>query len=85
MSDILTADQTQWSQPVRVRVGYGFPETIRGPKDALEYLTWRWPVRDGLHYAKALKECAASLQRQLPIETVRETFVLASIEAEMLG
>jgi hypothetical protein len=85
MSDILTADQTQWSQPVRVRVGYGFPETIRGPKEALDYLTWRWPVREGLHYAKALKECAASLQLQIPIEKVRETFVLASIEARMLG
>jgi hypothetical protein len=85
MSDRLGAEQTQWSEPVRVRVGYGFPETIRGPKEALEYLTWRWPVREGQHYAKALKECTAYLQRQIPIEKVRETFVLASIEARMLG
>ncbi|SFB42573.1 Protein of unknown function [Rhizobium sp. NFR07] len=85
MSDIFVVDQTQWSEPVRVRVGYGFPETIRGPKEALEYLKWRWPVREGQHYANALKECAASLQRQIPIERVRETFVLASIEARMLG
>ena len=85
MSDILVVDQTQWSEPVRVRVGYGFPETIRGPKEALEYLKWRWPVREGQHYSNALEECAASLQRQIPIERVRETFVLASIEARMLG
>lgn len=85
MSERPASEQTHWSEPVRVRIGYGFPETIKGPKDALEYLTWRWPVREGQHYARALRECAASLQRQIPIEKVRETFVLASIEARMLG
>ncbi|WJH39838.1 DUF982 domain-containing protein [Aliirhizobium terrae] len=85
MSERLASELTHWSEPVRVRIGYGFPETIKGPKDALEYLTWRWPVREGQHYARALRECAASLQRQIPIEKVRETFVLASIEARMLG
>jgi hypothetical protein len=85
MNDRLPLDQIQWSKPVRVRIGYGFPETIRGPKEALEYLTWRWPVREGRYYVEAMKECAASLQRQIPIDKVRETFVLASIEARMLG
>jgi hypothetical protein len=79
------ADDFYWSSPVRVRIGYGFPETIRGPKEALEYLNWRWPVREGTYYVRALKDCAAFLQRQIPIENVRETFVLASIEARMLS
>ena len=78
-------DRVLWSEPVRVRVGYGFPETIRGPEEALDYLNWRWPVREGTYYVRALKECAASLQRQIPLDKVRETFVLASIEAKMLG
>jgi hypothetical protein len=78
-------DELNWSSPVRVRVGYGFPETIRGPREALEYLKWRWPVRDGIYYVKALQDCALVLQRQIPIESVRETFVLASQEAKMLG
>jgi hypothetical protein len=85
MNDIKFEDQIRWSEPVRVRVGYGFPETIRGPREALDYLNWRWPVREGVYYMKALKECAASLQRQIPLDRVRETFVLASIEAKMLG
>lgn len=85
MNDSHIDDPILWSEPVRVRVGYGFPEIIRGPQQALEYLNWRWPVRDGVYYVKALKECAASLQRQIPLDKVRETFVLASIEAKMLG
>lgn len=85
MSNEFNLDHVEWAEPVRVRVGYGFPETIRGPKQALDYLTWRWPVREGVYYIRAVKERAASLQRRMPIEAVRETFVLASIEAKMLG
>ena len=84
-SSLTEADDAVWSSPVRVRVGYGFPEMVHGPKEALEYLKWRWPVREGTYYIKALKECAACLQRKLPLEKVRETFVLASIEAKMLN
>lgn len=85
MNNIETDERNEWLEPVRVRVGYGFPETIRGPREALEYLNWRWPVREGVYYMKALRECTASLARQIPIEKVRETFILASIEAKMLG
>jgi len=48
MSDIEFHEQIVWSEPVRVRVGYGFPETIKGPREALEYLQWRWPVHEGV-------------------------------------
>ncbi len=85
MSDNHIEEPVFWSKPVRVRIGYGLPEIIRGPQQALEYLNWRWPVRDGVYYVKALKECAASLQKQIPLDKVRETFVLVSIEAKMLG
>lgn len=85
MSDMTEADEILWGSPVRVRIGYGFPETIRGPREALEYLKWRWPVREGTYYINALRDCAAGLQRKLPLDRVRETFVLASIEAEMLS
>ncbi len=85
MTDTDMAVRTEWSEPVRVRVGYGFPETIRGPQEALDYLNWRWPVREGVYYMKALKECADFLRHQIPLDKVRETFVLASIEARMLG
>jgi hypothetical protein len=85
MSDKIADASIKWSEPVRVRIGYGFPEVIRGPQEALDYLNWRWPVREGTYYMQALTECAASLQRKVPLEAVRETFVLASIEAKMLG
>jgi hypothetical protein len=85
MSESSRSDEFHWKSPVRVRVGYGFPEIIRGPREALDYLTCRWPVRDGTYYLQALKDCAAFLQRQAHLESVRETFILASIEARMLG
>ena len=85
MSKAMEVDDVVWSSPVRVRVGYGSPEMIRGPREALDYLNWRWPIREGTYYLKALKECAAGLQRKIPLEKVRETFVLASIEAKMLS
>jgi len=84
MNDGHIQDTFLWSEPVRVRVGYGFTEIIRGPREALEYLNWRWPVRYGDYYAKAVNECAACLQRRVPLDEVRETFILASIEAKML-
>jgi len=85
MSDMIEVDDVLWSSPVRVRIGYGFPETIRGPREALEYLKWRWPVREGACYINALRDCAAGLQRKIPLDRVREAFVLASIEAKMLS
>ncbi|KKX29239.1 DUF982 domain-containing protein [Rhizobium sp. LC145] len=85
MNIIQDNHEIRWSRPVRVQVGYGFPEKVHGPREALDYLTHRWPVREGTYYLKALKECAASLQRRMPLERVRRTFVLASIEARMLG
>ncbi|MEV4610925.1 DUF982 domain-containing protein [Neorhizobium sp. LMR1-1-1.1] len=85
MDDRHIQDTILWSEPVMVRVGHGFIETTRGPREALEYLNWRWPVRYGDYYAKALNECAACLQRRVPLNEVREPFILASIEAKMLG
>ncbi len=85
MNEMIEIDELLWSSPVRVRIGYGFPETIRGPREALEYLKWRWPVRDGDNYINALSDCAACLQQKMSADRVRESFVLASIEASMLG
>lgn len=79
------AENIYWSSPVVVQIGYGFPENVRGPQEALEYLQWRWPVRSGDYYFKALQECAAFAKQQVPLERVRETFVLAGIEAKMLA
>lgn len=84
MHEPIEVGEALWSTPVTVRVGYGFPEPVRGPQQALDYLTQRWPVRDGIYYNKALAECVASLERKMAPEAVRDSFVLASIEAKML-
>ncbi len=79
------AETIHWSSPVVVQIGYGFPENVRGPQEALDYLQWRWPVRHGNYYFEALRECADFLKQQTPLDRAREIFVLASIEAKMLA
>ncbi|MEZ2131356.1 MULTISPECIES: DUF982 domain-containing protein [unclassified Sinorhizobium] len=74
-----------WQVPVRVRVGNGHSETIRGPKDALDYLTNRWPVADGPHYIKARRECMAAIERKVSPDIARDIFIAASIESDMLA
>jgi hypothetical protein len=75
---------TSWLTPIWVRVGYGMPEAIRGPREALEYLTYRWPAERGQHYQAAKRSCTAALTNRLPCDQAREAFMRASIEARML-
>ncbi|CAD7034765.1 hypothetical protein REJC140_03358 [Pseudorhizobium endolithicum] len=70
-----------WASPVGIRIGYGSSELIRGPEQALEYLTGRWPVTNGRYYDLAKLKCAAALERRASAEEAREVFISAAIEA----
>jgi hypothetical protein len=73
--------KTRWANPVGVRIGYGSSELIRGPDQALDYLTHRWPVREGRYYELAKLRCAAAAERRGSAEEAREVFISAAIEA----
>ncbi|TDK34303.1 DUF982 domain-containing protein [Rhizobium deserti] len=75
---------TRWLAPIWVRVGFGMPEAIRGPREALECLTYRWPAQRGQHYQAAKRSCTAALTKQLLCDQARDAFMRASIEAQML-
>lgn len=80
-----TTPLPEWSVPVRIQVGYGFPELVHGPEEALDVLQHRWPKHDGKHYRDALSHCRAAVHRLVPVAKAREVFVAASIEANMLA
>ena len=74
----------RWLTPVWIRIGYGLPEAIRTPRQALEHLSYRWPAERGMHYHAAKRSCTAALGDHLPCEQAREAFLRASLEAQML-
>lgn len=73
-----------WSEPVTIRLGYGQPERINGPLQALNCLTQRWPDTAGENYLKAKTLCMAALGERIPCEGVRDAFVAAAAEADAL-
>lgn len=76
--------EARWLAPVWVRVGNGIPEVVRGPKDALEQLLFRWPSHQGRNYQTAKSKCMAALSKAGSPDEAREEFIRASIEADML-
>ncbi|WP_438750268.1 DUF982 domain-containing protein [Pararhizobium sp. O133] len=73
-----------WSEPVEIRLGYGQPEKISGPLQALNCLAQRWPDTGGEEYLKAKTLCMAALGERIPCAGVRDAFVAAAAEADML-
>ncbi|MCJ8520056.1 hypothetical protein ABID21_003054 [Pseudorhizobium tarimense] len=85
MNMIIRSSEVRWTSPVRVRIGYGFPETIWGPREALSYLQFRWPAVDGDNCRAAKALCADVMEGQGCLEAAREAFFNACIEAKMLA
>ncbi|AXV17845.1 DUF982 domain-containing protein (plasmid) [Neorhizobium sp. SOG26] len=74
-----------WRYPVTIRIGYGLPEAIRGPLEAIECLEHRWPQNAGLYFELALRRCETAARRASSNEEAREMFMSAAIEAYVLA
>jgi hypothetical protein len=77
--------EREWQVPVMIRIGYGASEIIRGPSDAFDYLTHRWPIERGSHFENAKGKCKAALNWQISSEMAREEFIAAAIESYVLA
>ncbi len=84
MNMTLRTSEVRWLAPVYVRIGYGLPEAVRSPRQALEKLLYRWPQSRGDAYERAMCSCMASAERSQARETAREDFIQACIEARIL-
>lgn len=78
-----TSYDVRWREPVWVKVGYGTPEPVRGPRQALNYLAFRWPAIRGDHFRRAQDQCIGALKKEFPCEQAREAFIGAVTEAGM--
>jgi hypothetical protein len=77
--------EVRWREPVWVKVGYGVPEAIRGPSQALSYLTFRWPHLRGDRFQQAMTQCKLALRKELECDVARKAFVQAARESEMIA
>lgn len=84
MNMTFSASNTRWSEPVYLRIGYGMPETIRSPKEALNHLLFRWPAIRGEKYQSAADLCGAASGNLLLYEQARNVFLEACLEANVL-
>ncbi|HEU0118761.1 MAG TPA: DUF982 domain-containing protein [Alphaproteobacteria bacterium] len=84
MNMIVRTSDTRWLGPVYLRIGYGMPETIRSPKEALNHLLFRWPTIRGEKYRSATDLCDAASGNPLLCDQARKIFVEACAEAGVL-
>lgn len=84
MNLIVRTSGERWHEPVYLRIGYGMPETIRSPKEALNYLLFRWPTIRGEKYRSATHLCGDESGNPRICEQARKVFVEACVEADVL-
>jgi hypothetical protein len=84
MNMIVRTSDTRWPGPVYLRIGYGMPEAIRSPKEALNHLLFRWPTIRGEKYHSATDLCSAASGNPLLIDQARTMFIEACAEAGVL-
>lgn len=77
--------EVRWREPVWVKIGYGVAEAIRGPRQALNYLNFRWPYVRGNHFCQAMRQCKLALRKELECDVARAAFIRAAQEAEMIA
>lgn len=84
MNMLVRAGNDRWLTPVYVRIGFGIPEAIRQPRDALSFMLFRWPPRRGDAFHRAKYACSMAVAGTQSWESAREAFIRACIEAQVL-
>ena len=62
----------KWKSSVSVRIGDGHSDAIRGPGDAFEFLTNRWPAERGPRYTEAKRLCSMAVGLTTSVEGARK-------------
>ena len=82
---IETDFEVRWRQPVWVKIGYGMPEAVKSPQQALNHLNFRWPALRGPRFQEASSRCRSALRKEVECEVAREAFARAAEEADVVA
>jgi hypothetical protein len=80
---IETSFDVRWREPVWVKTSSGIPQAVRGPRQALDYLTRR---RTALHHAafeSATHLCVQALRKERTCDAARLSFMDAARQADL--
>ncbi|WP_105431790.1 MULTISPECIES: DUF982 domain-containing protein [Neorhizobium] len=80
---IETKFDVRWREPVWVKTAAGTPEAVRGPRQALQYLTRRSPVVDNAAFDRAKHTCVAALRKEASCDAARQSFITATRQAHL--
>lgn len=73
--------ETYWRKPITVRLHSGLGHTFHSLEDSLDFLENEWPMRNGVHQARALALCRNAAARTVSIDVAHEAFLSACLEA----
>lgn len=85
MYDVIDVEfTTLWTKPVRLAASGRDDQMIRGPEEAIHFLSRRWPCERSSAYINAKAKCAAAVLHRVPIEASRAAFVTACLDARLV-
>ncbi|HEY0122204.1 MAG TPA: DUF982 domain-containing protein [Rhizobium sp.] len=72
-----------FSAHVDVILPNGLQHSFHSVYDALDFLENEWPLKHGTYHERAISRCRGALQELVSVDTAREAFVDACLEAGM--
>jgi hypothetical protein len=81
---IETSFDVRWREPVWVKTSQGLPEGVRGPRQALQYLTLRCPARRVMALESTKHRCVEALRKEASCDSARRSFIDAARQADLV-
>ena len=80
---IETSFDVRWREPVWVKTSAGIPQAVRGPRQALDYLTRRGSALPDAAFASAKLLCVQALRKETTCDAARRSFIDATRQADL--
>ncbi|WP_310221742.1 DUF982 domain-containing protein [Neorhizobium sp. 2083] len=80
---IETSFDVRWREPVWVKTSAGIPQAVRGPRQALDFLTYRRPALSDGAFESAKRLCIQALRKETTCDAARRSFIDAARQADL--
>lgn len=80
---IETSFDVRWREPVWVKTSAGVPQAVRGPRQALDYLTLSRPALPDAAFESARHLCVQALRKETTCDAARRSFINATRHADL--